>query len=189
MNFTTIHYLDIFLGSGAIVLQILSVVVLGALFFGSKKSALLDFVEKHFLTIGFLVSFFASIFSLVYSEIIKFPPCELCWFQRVFLFPQVFIFGVALWNNFRSQLSEAKNVIKYSIPLLVIGFIVSIYQNFIYYFGEKGNTPCDASGVSCYQHLVSEFGGYISIPMLSLTSFFVLLTITLVVHFYKKEAI
>jgi len=73
------------------------------------------------------------------------------------------------------------------MPLLSVGFIISIYQNFIYYFGEKGNLPCDASGISCYQQLVSEFGGYISIPMLALTSFFGILTIVLVAHFYKKE--
>jgi len=47
--------------------------------------------------------------------------------------------------------------------------------------------PCDATGVSCYQRLVSEFGGYISIPMMALTAFFGLLTLLMVVHFYKKE--
>ena len=187
MNLDSIHYLNLILGAGAIILQIVFVGVLLALFFGPKKSAFLSFIEKHFLTIGFLISFFAALFSLVYSEIIKFAPCELCWFQRVFLFPQVFIFGVALWNNFRHQTAEAKNVIKYSFPLLAVGFIISIYQNFNYYFGEGGLTPCDASGVSCYQHLVSEFGGYISIPMLSLTVFFALLSITFIVHFYKKD--
>ncbi len=187
MNPTTVHYLNIFLGAGAIILQIISLVVLLVLFFGPKKNNFLDFIEHHFLVIGFLVSFLSALFSLVYSEIIKFPPCELCWFQRVFLFPQVFIFAVALWNNFKKQLSESKIIVKYIIPLLSIGFVVSLYQNFEYYFGETGSTPCDATGVSCYQHLVSEFGGYISIPILSLTAFFALLTITLVVHFYKKD--
>jgi hypothetical protein len=67
MNLDTIHYLNIFLGSSSIILQILSVVVLLVLFFGPKKSTLLNFIEKHFLTIGFLISFFAALFSLVYS--------------------------------------------------------------------------------------------------------------------------
>jgi disulfide bond formation protein DsbB len=186
MNITTIHYLNFVLGTGAIILQTLAVVALAILFFGPKKNKFLDFTEKHFFIIGFLVSLFATLFSLVYSEIIKFPPCELCWFQRIFLYPQVFIFGVALWDNYRNQLHEAKNVIKYSLPLLVIGFVISVYQNFIYYFGNQANVACDASGVSCYQHLIYEFGGYISIPMLSLTSFFAILAITFVIHFYKK---
>jgi len=62
-----------------------------------------------------------------------------------------------------------------------------INQSFVYYFGDAGNVPCDASGVSCYQRLVSEFGGYISVPTLSLSAFVALLTILLVAHFYKKE--
>lgn len=180
MNPDTIHYLNILLGIGAIVLQIFSVLVLFLLFFGPKKTIFLDFVERHFLIIGFLVSLLAGLFSLVYSEIIKFPPCELCWYQRIFLFPQVFLFGVALWK-------KDKKVVKYAIPLLSVGFVVSAYQNFVYYFGESGSVPCDASGVSCYQHLVSEFGGYISVPMLSLTAFLALIVLLLVAHFYNKK--
>ena len=104
MNLNMIHYLNIFLGTGAIILQILAVVILLVLFFSPKKSTLLDFIEKHFLVLGFLISLFATLFSLVYSEVVHFVPCQLCWFQRIFLFPQVFIFGVALWNNFSSIL-------------------------------------------------------------------------------------
>ncbi|MCX6751608.1 MAG: disulfide bond formation protein B [Candidatus Nomurabacteria bacterium] len=180
MNTETVHYLNIFLGLGAIVLQIFSVIALGVLFFGPKKNIFLDFVEEHFLIVGFLVALFSSLFSLVYSEIIGFLPCQLCWYQRIFLFPQVFIFGMALWE-------KNKKIIKYAMPLLSVGFIISVYQNFIYYFGESSSLPCDASGVSCYKQLVSEFGGYISIPMLALTAFLAIGTLLLVAHFYKKE--
>ena len=180
MNLTTIHYLNIFLGVSAIILQIFTLAILFLLFFGPKKNVLLDFIEKHFLFIGFFISFFATLFSLVYSEIIGFAACHLCWLQRIFIFPQVILFAVALWDH-------DKKVIRYSIPLLCIGFIVSIYQNFVYYFGSGNIGACDASGISCYQHLVSEFNGYISIPMLSLTTFLVLLSISLVAHFYQNK--
>jgi len=189
MNLTIIHYLNIFLGVGAIFLQLSSLVALGMLFFGPKKNKFLDFLEKHFLFFGFFISLLSVLFSLVYSEVIKFPPCELCWFQRVFLFPQVFIFGVALWNNYHRKISEAKIIVKYVSPLLLFGFFISSYQNLEYYFGGKGTVPCDATGVSCYQHLVSEFSGYVSIPMLSLTSFLTLIVLVFVVHFYKNEKI
>lgn len=185
MNPESIHFLNVFLGSGAIFLQILSVVALFLLFFRSKensKNFFLDFINKHFLPISFFISLFASIFPLVYSEIINFPPCYLCWWQRVFMFSAFFLFSTALWDKDRK-------VIRYAAPLLCAGFLFSIYQNFFYYFGENSNLPCDASGVSCYQHLVSEFGGYISIPMLALTAFFSLLTLLAVAHFYKKEIV
>lgn len=183
MNPESIHYLNVFLGTGAIILQIFSVIALFLLFFRPKeksKNLFLDFIDKHFLILAFLITLFSSIFPLVYSEIIGFLPCVLCWWQRVFMFPLMFMFGIALWD-------KDKKVIRYALPLLCAGFLVSAYQNFFYYFGETSSLPCDASGVSCYQHLVSEFGGYISIPMLALSSFLGLLTVVLVAHFYKKE--
>ncbi len=179
MNPTSVHYLNVFLGSGAIVLQFLSLITLFLLFFGPKRSAFLDFIDKHFLPIGFLISLSAWAV-LVYSEIIHFLPCYLCWWQRVFMFPLALMFAVALWDRDRK-------VARYALPLLLAGFAVSAYQNFFYYFGETSSLPCDASGVSCYQRLVSEFGGYISIPMLALTGFVAMLTLVLVAHFYKKE--
>ncbi len=180
MNLENVHYLNIVLGTGAILLQILSVVALFLLFIGHKKNKYLAFIDKHYLKLGFLVSLFATVFPLIYSEIINFLPCYLCWWQRVFVVPLVFVFGSALW-------AKDRKIVKYTLPIIAVGFLISLYHNFNYYFADTGNLPCDASGVSCYQQLVSEFGGYISIPMLALTSFFALLTIVLVAHFYKKE--
>ncbi len=181
MNLENVHYLNIFLGTGAIALQVFSVVALFMLFFGPKKNSYLAFIDRYYLQLGFIVTLTASLFSLVYSEIIGFLPCYLCWYQRVFTIPLVFIFGMAIWTKDRK-------IVKYTLPMLLIGFVISIYQNFIYYFGvDASNLPCDASGVSCYKQYVSEFGGYISIPMLALTTFFALITIVLVAHFYKKQ--
>lgn len=180
MNGENIHYLNMFLGAGAIVLQIFSVAALVLLFIGPKENKFLGFIDKHYLNLGFIISLVASVFPLIYSEIINFLPCYLCWWQRVFMFPLVFIFGSAIWH-------KERKVVKYILPILSVGFLISLYHNFFYYFGETSSLPCDASGVSCYQRLVSEFGGYISIPMLALTSFFALVAIVLVAHFYKKE--
>lgn len=181
MNFETVHYLNMFLGAGAIVLQVLSVGTLFILFFGPKKNSYLAFIDKHYVHLAFVIALMASVFSLVYSEIIGFLPCYLCWYQRIFTIPLVFIFGMAAWVKDRK-------VIKYTLPMLLIGFAISVYQNLVYYFAaDASNLPCDASGVSCYKQYISEFGGYISIPMLALTTFFAILTIVLVAHFYKKE--
>jgi disulfide bond formation protein DsbB len=192
MNADTIHYLNIFLGLGAIMLQVFSIIVLFLFFFNKENNKFLNFIKKHFLIIGFLISLFASVFSLIYSEIIGFPPCELCWYQRVFMFPQVFLFGIALLEKFTRNTSQSEvggniKIIKYSMSLLSVGFIISLYQNIVYYFGNKASVPCDASGVSCYKQLISEFGGYISIPMLSLTTFVSLIVLLLVAYFYKKD--
>lgn len=178
MNPTTVHYLNVVLGLGAILLQIASVVALLVLFFGPKRNKYLDYLDKHFLPFSFFIALTAWLV-LVYSEIVHYLPCYLCWWQRVFMFPLAPMFGVALWDKDRK-------VVRFALPLLVLGLAFSVYQNFFYYFGES-NAPCDATGVSCYQHLVSEFGGYISIPMLSLTGFVSMLTLMAVVRFYNKQ--
>lgn len=176
----SLDYLNMVLGIGAILLQVCSVVALFILFFGPKENKFLDYINKHFLVLSFLLSLVASVFPLVYSEVVGFLPCYLCWWQRIFMFPLVLFFGIAFWNKDRK-------IIQYVLPIVFIGFLISIYQNFYYYFGETSSLPCDASGVSCYQRLVSVFGGYISIPMLALTAFLSLLTLLAVAHFYKKE--
>lgn len=181
MNFETVHYLNVFLGTGAIILQILSAIALYLLFIGPRKNTYLAFIDKHYLKLGFIISLLASVFVLVYSEVIGYVPCYLCWYQRVFMFPLVFIFGSAIWHKDRK-------IVKYVLPLLLVGFFISVYMNLVYYFKtDAANIPCDASGASCYQQLISEFGGYISMPMLALTAFVSLITIVLVAHFYKKE--
>src|SRR3989344_1191452 len=144
MNPETVHYLNLFLGLGTIILQVFFVLVLVLLFFGPKKNSFLDYINKHFLILGFLITLASSVFPLVYSEIVNYLPCYLCWWQRVFMFPLVLMFGVALWDKDRK-------VIRYALPLLCAGTLVSIYQNFGYYFRDTSGLPCDASGVSCYQ--------------------------------------
>src|SRR3989344_4356898 len=130
MNAETVHYLNILLGIGAVILQILSVITLVLLFIGPKKNKFLDFIDTHYLKLGFIISLGSGLFSLVYSEMVGFLPCYLCWYQRIFSYPLIFIFGAAIWTKDRK-------VVKYTLPLLSVGLFVSIYQNFFYYFGER----------------------------------------------------
>jgi len=173
-----IHYFNIILGIGVIILQIISVLILFFLFFSSKENKYLFWIKENFIILGFFLSFFSVLFSLFYSEILNYAPCYHCWIQRIFLFPQMFLFGIA-W------LRKDKNVFWYSLPLLFVGLLDVIYLNYIYYFNPN-SALCDASGVSCVKRLVSEFSGYISIPMFSFTIFFTLITILLVFYFYNK---
>ncbi len=177
MNPENVHYLNMFLGTGAILLQILSVMALFLLLL-TKENKFLGFIKNHFLSLGLLFSVL-PLLALVYSEIMGFIPCFHCWVQRIFMFPQALLFAVA-------YMRKDKNVVFYSLPLLVFGIIDAIYLNYLYYFSNF-DAPCDASGASCVKQYVSEFGGYISIPMLALTAFFTLITISLVAHFYKKQ--
>lgn len=113
-----------------------------------------------YLRINFLLAVFSFFGSLYFSEIMNFPPCSLCWYQRICIYPLVVIFGAALWTNDHSHQ-------KYSLPLLIVGLMLALYHNLLYYgFIAKEIVPC-TSGVSCSSKQLELFG-FITIPGLSL---------------------
>ncbi|MDO8661577.1 MAG: disulfide oxidoreductase [Candidatus Woesearchaeota archaeon] len=127
------------------------------------------------LLFSVIVALVATLGSLFYSEIALYEPCRLCWFQRIFMYPQVILFGVALWK-------KTTGVIKYIIPLSIIGGLISAYHYFIQIRGIAQPAVLDAcsiTGVSCVSTQFLTFG-YITIPLMALTAFIILIMLGLV---------
>ncbi len=107
--------------------------------------------------------------SLFFSHIMEFAPCVLCWYQRICLFPLVIILATGLFPF-------DKRVIKYSLPLAIAGWITAFYHNLLY----SGIIPQDlqpcSKGVSCTEKYIDLFG-FLTIPMLSLISFSIIITL------------
>ena len=135
----------------------------------SKK--ILAFTQKYVLAIGFFISFGALCASLVYSNVIGYAPCLLCWYGRVAFYPQVVLYGVALRKKDFS-------VLTYSLWLTTIGTIIAAYHYTTESIGYSP-LPCSANGVSCLTRYVYEFG-FISIPFMELVPFVLLLIIVLI---------
>jgi disulfide bond formation protein DsbB len=128
------------------------------------------------LRVNFLLSLGAALGSLYFSEILKYPPCVLCWYQRICLYPLVLIFGVGLW--YAEENTEERHYIRYAIPFAVLGLVLASYHNLIYYgFISEALTPC-TQGISCSSKQLEIFG-FITIPFLSLCGFLVILGLTL----------
>ncbi len=119
---------------------------------------------------AFVIALVATAGSLFYSQIAGFVPCELCWFQRIFMYPQVVILGLALWNH-------DENIIDSSLALAGIGLIVSLYHNFIIYTAVP-SAFCSLTSVSCATKTVLGLG-YVTIPLMALTAFATLVMILL----------
>ncbi|UDK98979.1 disulfide bond formation protein B [Lysinibacillus sphaericus] len=116
-----------------------------------------------FLYFAWLVSVVATLGSLYFSEIRGYIPCDLCWFQRIFMYPLVLILGI---GTFQSDMSVKKNV----LPLSIIGGAIS----FFHYLEQKvpgfgGIRPC-VSGVPCSAEYINWMG-FITIPFLALIAF------------------
>lgn len=119
----------------------------------------------------FIIALVAMGGSLYFSEILKYPPCVLCWYQRICMYPLVAIYFVALW-------SEDKTYFKYIFPLLAFGGVIAVYHNLLYYeIIPDSITPC-TQGVSCTSKQLEWFG-FITIPLLSLISFLSLIFLEL----------
>jgi len=121
--------------------------------------------------ICWLLASISTLGSLFFSEIMKLPPCALCWYQRIFMFPLVIIFFLGLFPF-------DKNIIKYALPLALAGLGFAIYHYLIYSgFIPESIQPC-SQGVSCSETYLDLFG-FLTIPMLSLLSFLILTVLLL----------
>lgn len=110
-----------------------------------------------------VISICAMAGSLYFSEIMKLPPCVLCWYQRICMYPIVFVSAVGIWK-------KDKNLPYYLLPLGVIGLIIAVYHNLLYYgVIPESIAPC-IQGVSCTTKQI-EILGFITIPLMSLLSF------------------
>ena len=122
------------------------------------------FTPQILIGIAWIQAIVALLGSLYYSNIELYVPCELCWWQRIIIYPQIIILGVALWK-------KNWKIYEYSLPLLIIGWFISIYHNIIYINANfihpnSVAVPCDISGVSCTTRYL-EYFGFVSIPLLS----------------------
>jgi len=165
--------LNFWLALGAVILQGVTVGLFVLYFLRARPvlSGIVGILNTWGFQIALAASLAAFALTLFYSEIIGFPPCPLCWWQRVFLYPQVVIFALAL---FRGQ----KSIAEYSIILSLIGFGIAIYHHALQIL-PAGSLPCPAEGeVSCAQRFVFEFG-YITLPLMAATVFAFLIALML----------
>ncbi len=123
----------------------------------------LPLVKKYILYIAFFQAFAAMAGSLIFSEIFHFPPCTLCWYQRIAMYPLVAVFAVAI-------LKKDKNFGYYAWPLIAAGWLIAFYHNLLYYsILPEAAAPCVA-GISCTTKFIEWFG-FVTIPLLSLLAF------------------
>jgi disulfide bond formation protein DsbB len=119
---------------------------------------------------AFAVAAVATGGSLFYSQVVGFIPCELCWFQRVCMYPlSITLLLMAIWGDNRTA--------RYILALPVVGAGVSIYHMLIGYGAITEPAACrigDPAG--CATNWIQPEGfGYLQIETLALTAFLLLI--------------
>ena len=137
--------------------------------------AFIAFIARQADKLSFLIALAAMLGSLYFSEIVGFEPCKLCWYQRIFFYPLVFILGLGLYK-------KDKNLTDYTLLLSALGGLIAFYQVLL----ERGLAPsvaCLAGGaVSCSQIFVMYFG-FLTIPLMSLLGFLAIF----IMQWFKKS--
>jgi disulfide bond formation protein DsbB len=110
------------------------------------------------LRVAFVAALSAMLGSLYLSEIVGFEPCELCWFQRIAMYPLVIVLGVAL-------LRRDLDVWKTALPIAGIGAAISIYHVMIQWRPALELKECTGA-VPCSARYVMVWG-FVSIPVMA----------------------
>ena len=133
----------------------------------SQFRKLISCLSDQALPIGFFLSASATLGSIFYAIVVGYPACILCWTQRIFMYPMMFLFGLALFR-------KEKNILPYAFLLTLLGGAVSLYHwvkdMLALYGGVTIPCPAVSSLPSCDKIYVLEYG-YITIPMIALSAF------------------
>lgn len=120
-------------------------------------------LDKFSVYLAWGISLFSTFASLFFSEILKFPPCSLCWYQRIFMYPLAIIIPVGI-------LSADKYISRYVTALSAFGLLFATYHTLIYHnIIQEAITVCTAD-LSCKTKQLELFG-FLSIPLMSFLSF------------------
>lgn len=129
-------------------------------------------LERLMNRFGLLIAFFTAmtgtLMALFYSEVVGLIPCGLCWIERMFLFPQVALLGLAF--IYRDVL-----IARYGILLSSLGLTVSLYHHYV----QMGGTEfikCPASGGDCAKRYIFEFD-FVTFPLLAVFTFAFLIAV------------
>jgi disulfide bond formation protein DsbB len=122
------------------------------------------------LSIGGLVALTATGGSLYFSEVVGFPPCLLCWYQRIAMYPLVLILGMAgVLGDWR--------VWRYVLPVAGAGLAVSIYHNVIQHLPQLDVVTCSLDN-PCTTRFLAVYG-FVSIPFMAGAGFLGIIALTL----------
>ncbi|MDD4880382.1 MAG: disulfide bond formation protein B [Gallionellaceae bacterium] len=124
--------------------------------------------------LAWLIAAISVLGALFFSEVMKLAPCELCWWQRIFMFPLVLILPLGLFPF-------DPRVVRYALPLALMGWAFALFH-WLLVLGviPESIRPC-VRGVPCSE-VTFEWLGFINIPLLSVLAFSAIIALLALTH-------
>ena len=109
------------------------------------------YFSRYATAFAFGIALIATLGSLFYSDVAGFTPCTLCWYQRIFMYPQVLLWGLAL-------VKRERVIADYGIVVSIVGGVTALYHYLLQFVPEP--TFCSVVGysVSCTQDFFLQLG-------------------------------
>jgi disulfide bond formation protein DsbB len=124
--------------------------------------------------LAWLIASVSTLGALFLSQIMGIVPCVLCWYQRIFMFPLVFILPAGLFP-FDTRL------MRYALPLTLVGWMIAFFHVLIIAGIVPENIrPC-TQGIPCKDQQIAWFG-FLTIPLLSLIAFSLICSLLISTH-------
>lgn len=146
-------------------------------------------ITQPFIAAGTFFALASAVGSMYFSEIVKLVPCQLCWYQRIFMFPLAWLLPVGFFR-------KDKYVYTYILPVAITGWLIAAYHNYEYYYAnffynganETLMVAC-SGGISCVDIQLEWLGGLISIPSMSFAAYSaIIIAMYLQWQLVKKES-
>ncbi|MDM5189180.1 disulfide oxidoreductase [Bacillus sp. DX4.1] len=134
---------------------------------------------EYILFNAWAVAFIATLGSLYLSEVMKYEPCTLCWYQRILMYPLVVLLGAAI-------IRKDYKIGIYSLIIAIVGACISIYHYLLQkvsFFSTNGatcgRTPCTGDYLDWF--------GFVTIPLLALIAFLIIIICSFILIKISKE--
>ena len=124
--------------------------------------SLRDDLGRVALPLAWIIALVTMLGSLYYSRIQHYIPCELCWYQRICIYPFAVMLGIA-------AVRRDAGIRVYAIPVLAIGAVIAAYHSWIQAYPPVDGTSFCTADAPCTLRYVWEFG-FVSLPFMALSA-------------------
>jgi len=114
------------------------------------------------LPLAWAIALVTTLGSLYYSKVQGYVPCELCWYQRICIYPWSVILGIAAWRRDAS-------IKLYAVPVLCVSVVISAYHSWIQWFPPASGTSFCTVDAPCTTKFVNEFQ-FVTLPFMALSA-------------------
>jgi disulfide bond formation protein DsbB len=129
----------------------------------SKDTHLSNPTGWSLLFVAWVLVTVSTLGSLFFSEVMGVPVCELCWYQRIAMYPLVLILAIGL-------LPFDPKVLRYAAAFTGLGWLIALFHVLLVAgIIPESAQPC-VQGIPCSETHISLFG-FLNIPTLSLLTF------------------